>query len=243
MAPHVKHCFVLPHIVRRLSPVAEDRRWAGALLAESRAAGAFVFLSVMDAVNPRKNLRGLLTAFGLLRNSARRPVRLLLKQYRVKMSFDGAPGVISVTEDVGPGRMAALYAQCGAYVSAHHAEGWGLGMSEAMAYGKPVIATGYSGNMEYMDTTNSFPVPYTLGPVSEEMRARLPLFTRDMLWAKPDTALFVRAMRDVAEGRHDPGLRARAVTIVERFGPARIGAMMTELLARAGRIRRRSARP
>ena len=239
IAPHVKHCRVLPHLVRRISPSAEDLQWAGTLLAESREAGAFVFLSVMDAVNPRKNLRGLLTAFSLLRNSARRPVRLLLKQYREKMPFDEMPGVISVTEDAGSGRMAALCALCGAYVSAHHAEGWGLGMSEAMAYGKPVIATGYSGNMEYMDTTNSFPVPYALTPVSEEMRAKLPLLTPDMLWAEPDVGLFVKAMRDVAEERHDPGLCAHAAAVAERFGPARIGTILTELLARAGRIRGR----
>ncbi|MDR3358089.1 MAG: glycosyltransferase [Desulfovibrio sp.] len=236
MVPHVQRCFVLPHLARRLSPAAGDLRWAGDLFAESREAGAFVFLSVMDAVNPRKNLRGLLTAFGLVRDGARRPVRLLLKQYRAKMPFDGMPGVISVAEDVSPGRMAALYALCGAYVSAHHAEGWGLGMSEAMTYGKPVIATGYSGNMEYMDATNSFPVPYVLEPVSEEMRALLPLFTPDMLWAEPDMGRFVKAMRAVAGGRHDPGLNARAAAIVERFGPARVGAILTELLDRAANV-------
>jgi glycosyltransferase involved in cell wall biosynthesis len=232
MSPHVKRCFVLPHLVRRLSPAAEDLRWAGALLAESREAGAFVFLSVMDAVNPRKNLHGLLAAFSLLRKSARGPVRLLLKQYRGRMPFDGMPDVINMAENVSSGRMAALYALCGGYVSAHHAEGWGLGMSEAMAYGKPVIATGYSGNMEYMDTTNSFPVPYALKPISEEMCAWMSLFRPDMLWAEPDMGLLVRAMRDAAEGRHDPGLCVRAAAVGERFGPARIGAILTELLAR-----------
>ncbi|MDR1659988.1 MAG: glycosyltransferase [Desulfovibrio sp.] len=234
IAPHVTRCFVLPHLVRKTAPAEEDFGWAGTLLAESRESGAFVFLSVVDAVNPRKNLRGLLTAFSLLRKGARRPVRLLLKQYRAKMSFDGMPDVISVAEDVSPGRMAALHVLCGAYVSAHHAEGWGLGMSEAMAYGKPVVATGYSGNMEYMDATNSLPVPYAVRPVSEEMRAKIPLFTPGMMWAEPDTGLFVRAMRDVAEERHAPGLRARAAAIVERFGPAGIGTKLTELLARAG---------
>ncbi|MDR2055894.1 MAG: glycosyltransferase [Desulfovibrio sp.] len=243
MAPHVKQCFVLPHVVRRLPPATEDRQWAEAVLATGREPAAFVFLSVMDAVNPRKNLRGLLRAFTLLRSSARRPVRLLLKQYRVKMSFDGMPDVISVTEDLSPGRMAALYTLCGAYVSAHHAEGWGLGMSEAMAYGKPVIATGYSGNMEYMDATNSLPVSYTMRPVSEEMRAKLPLFTPDMLWAEPEMESLVKAMRQTAEGRHDPNLGARAAAIVERFGPARVGTILTELLARAGRISRRRVCP
>jgi glycosyltransferase involved in cell wall biosynthesis len=234
IAPHVARCSVLPHLVRKAAPPEEERGWALTLLAESREAGAFVFLSVMDAVNPRKNLRGLLTAFSLLRKGARRPVRLLLKQYRAKMPLDGMPDVISVAEDVSPGRMAALYALCGAYVSAHHAEGWGLGMSEAMAYGKPVVATGYSGNMEYMDATNSLPIAYDIRPVSEEMRAKVPLFTQDMLWAEPDTGLFARAMRDVAEDRFDPGLHSRAAAIVERFGSARIGTKLTELLARSG---------
>ena len=231
IAPHVKQCFVLPHLVHRTAPLADDLQWAGNILSASRKAGAFVFLSVIDAVNPRKNLRGLLAAFMLLRGLTDRPVRLLLKQYRIKMSLGHLPDIINVMADVSPKRMAALYALCDAYVSAHHAEGWGLGMSEAMSYGKPVVATGYSGNMDYMTRENSFPIPYAMRPVSDEQCAEFPLFSPDMLWAEADMSKLVAAMRRVAEGRYDHILHARAAQIVEHFGLGSISAKLAQLLS------------
>ncbi|MDR2572891.1 MAG: glycosyltransferase [Desulfovibrio sp.] len=231
IAPHVEQCCVLPHLVRRTAPLAGDLQWAENILSASRKADAFVFLSVIDAVNPRKNLRGLLAAFSLLRGITGRPVRLLLKQYRVKMPLNHLPDIINVTADVSPNRMAALYALCDAYVSAHHAEGWGLGMSEAMSYGKPVIATGYSGNMDYMTGENSFPIPYAMRPVSDEQCAKFPLFGPDMLWAEADMSKLVAAMRRVAEGRYDHILHARAAEIVKRFGLSGVGARLAQLLS------------
>ena len=45
------------------------------------------------------------------------------------------------------------------YVSLHRSEGFGYTMAEAMYYGVPVIASCYSGNLEYMTPENSFLVP------------------------------------------------------------------------------------
>ena len=53
-------------------------------------------------------------------------------------------------------------AACDAYVSLHRSEGTGLTITDAMALGKPVIATSWSGNMDFMDVSNSFPVRYEL---------------------------------------------------------------------------------
>jgi glycosyltransferase involved in cell wall biosynthesis len=52
-----------------------------------------------------------------------------------------------------------------AYVSLHRSEGLGQGMAEAMMLGVPVIATGYSGNLNFMNTNNSYLVDYDLVPV------------------------------------------------------------------------------
>jgi glycosyltransferase involved in cell wall biosynthesis len=158
-------------------------------------------------------------------------VRLVLKQYRREISLENFPDVLSLSENVSSGRMAALYALCDCYVSAHHLEGWGLGMAEAMSYGKPVIATGYSGNMEYMTRENSFPVPYVMTHVSRRLCEMIPLFTPDMRWAEADTTSLVTTMRQVAEGRYDRVLHMRAAKITESFGPERISARLAELLS------------
>jgi glycosyltransferase involved in cell wall biosynthesis len=51
------------------------------------------------------------------------------------------------------------------FVSLHRAEGFGFGLAEAMALGTPVIGTGYSGNMDFMNAENSWLVEYDLVPV------------------------------------------------------------------------------
>ncbi len=56
----------------------------------------------------------------------------------------------------------ALHRCADAYVSLHRCEGFGLGMAEAMCLGKPVVATAYSGNMDFMSEANSCLVRYSM---------------------------------------------------------------------------------
>src|SRR6202011_739764 len=58
-----------------------------------------------------------------------------------------------------------LYASCDVFVGLHRAEGLGLGLMEAMALGKPVIATGWSGNMTFMNQVNSCLVGFLLNQI------------------------------------------------------------------------------
>jgi glycosyltransferase involved in cell wall biosynthesis len=95
--------------------------------------------------------------------------------------------------------MRGLISCCDCYVSLHRAEGLGLGMAEAMYLGKPVIATAYSGNMEFMNEKNSYPVPYKLIPVDPEDYSN----AQGQLWADPDVSAAVRSMRHVFQSPHD----------------------------------------
>ena len=230
MLPYFSDVSVLPHVVRRHRTSPEDLAFAEAALGASN--NSFRFFSIVDSINPRKNLTGLLKAFFSLRALLADKVVLVLKQYRATVECSALPGVISIAGDLTQGRMAALHKLCHAYVSAHHAEGWGLGLSEAMAYGKPVIATAYSGNMDYMDEHNSLPVPYSLAPVSAEMCLRIPLFRPGMRWAEIDPAALVLSMRRAAEGRLPHGLAGRAAGITERFGPENVSRILQNLLER-----------
>jgi glycosyltransferase involved in cell wall biosynthesis len=58
-----------------------------------------------------------------------------------------------------------LIRACDAYVSLHRAEGFGLGMVEAMSFGRIVIGTDYSGCTDFLTAQTGYPVPYALRPV------------------------------------------------------------------------------
>ncbi|TAF53248.1 MAG: glycosyltransferase, partial [Oscillatoriales cyanobacterium] len=75
-----------------------------------------------------------------------------------------------------------LLYNCDCYVSLHRCEGFGLTMAEAMFYGKPVIATGYSSNTEFMNVGNSFLVKYKLVPVEEDCGP----YKKGNVWAQAD---------------------------------------------------------
>jgi glycosyltransferase involved in cell wall biosynthesis len=125
-------------------------------------------------------------------------------------------------------QMRALLARLDVYVSLHRAEGFGLVLAESMALGKPVIATAYSANLEFMDercaslvrcrevTTHTSHGPYPPG-------------TR---WAEVDldhAAAAMRALHASAELRRDIG--ARALQRIERtLAPWVVGKRVAGLL-------------
>jgi glycosyltransferase involved in cell wall biosynthesis len=91
--------------------------------------------------------------------------------------------------------MLRLIAEADCYVSLHRAEGFGYTMAEAMYYGVPVIASGYSGNLEYMTPANSFLVPCKATFVKN---ADGP-FQRGSVWGDPDIDIAAALMRQVVE--------------------------------------------
>ncbi len=233
-APHVP-AFVLPHVVER-QQVSQTalRNMADRLGVSPRKKDLrrpFLFYSIIDSVNPRKNLLALLTAFSTAFPAPDEDVRLVLKQYRKPQDLSGIPHVISIDDPLDNEEIGALHALCDAYVSAHHAEAWGLPLSEAMSFGNPVIATGYSGNMEFMNEANSFPVPWHPSPVSEAMCRTLPqLFTPAMTWADIDIPALVRTLRRVRRQPWTAADRARVVDSMARFSPNAMAARLENLL-------------
>jgi glycosyltransferase involved in cell wall biosynthesis len=80
-------------------------------------------------------------------------------------------------------------------VSLHRAEGFGLTLAEAMAIGKPAIATGYSGNVDFMNSENSYLVDYTIGRVGPECE----IYPPEGEWAEPSVEHAAELMRRVYE--------------------------------------------
>jgi glycosyltransferase involved in cell wall biosynthesis len=115
------------------------------------------------------------------------------------------------------------------YVSLHRSEGLGLTLSEAMSLGKPVIATGYSGNTDFMDETNSYLVPWTRVPVGDHAEGYSP----DATWAEPKRDEAAKFMRYVFENQEEAvriGQKAQE-DILNRFSEAASGVIMKNRLS------------
>lgn len=86
---------------------------------------------------------------------------------------------------------------CDCFVSLHRSEGFGLGLITAMFLGKPVVATAYSGNMDFMTEANSCLVSYTMRDVPDGAYP----FAEGQMWAEPDIAHAVDHMLKLMSDR------------------------------------------
>ncbi|MDL2271773.1 glycosyltransferase [Desulfovibrio sp. OttesenSCG-928-I05] len=235
--PHFPGSRLLPHVVERTRPGRDALTWAMERIGKQAGESTHYFYTVIDSINPRKNLEGLLNAFitAFPEGGAQRAARLVIKQYRQPLDVSAFGHIIAVDETLDDERMAALHAVCDTFVSAHHAEGWGMGLSEAMSFGKLVLATGYSGNMQFMTEENSVPLPYTLAPVGQAMCDASPLFTPDMRWADVDIPAMAASMRKALRGI-SPEKRRTIQESMRAFSPEAVSRRLAELLREFGPV-------
>lgn len=104
------------------------------------------------------------------------------------------PRIVVINELFDRRRMVGLIGQCDCFVSLHRSEGFGRGLAEAMLLGKPVIATAYSGNMDFTNPLNSCLVDYRLVPVGREEYPH----AAGQRWADPDVEQAASYMRRLA---------------------------------------------
>jgi glycosyltransferase involved in cell wall biosynthesis len=225
----------MPHIVN-VPPTQPDRQRFGIPKGEYVFLFMFDFFSTTARKNPAAVIESFRKAFGP--NDA---VRLFLKSMNGSNSEEFARlrklaqglKVTFLDRALNGEERFVLLASCDAFVSLHRAEGFGLCLAEAMAMGKPVIATGWSGNMDYMDTNNSLPVRFELKELAEDS----PPYRAGTLWAEPDTdhaaELMRKIWRDTALAEQI-GTRARG-DIKKNFSPEAIGEKMMARLNLVGR--------
>lgn len=104
--------------------------------------------------------------------------------------------IIIIRDRLSVDRLMALYASCDLAVSLHRSEGLGLMPLEFMNLGKPVVATGWSGNMTYMDHANSCPVRVSFVDTDSTSIHYSPKLLRiRSYWAEPDVAHAASIMR------------------------------------------------
>ena len=202
----------------------------------------FLFLFMFDVHShlPRKNPLAVIDAF---RRAFRpsEPVRLVLKCVNAEsdpMGFatllDRAAGAAI---DIHSGYISAddvsdLMSSCDAYVSLHRSEGIGLTIAEAMGLGKPVIATGWSGNTDFMDVSNGFPVGYRLVELEENIGP----YHAGEVWAEPSIEQAAEWMRFVVDHPDEASARGRAAreTMRRDYSEERIAELVRQRLAIIG---------
>lgn len=130
--------------------------------------------------------------------------------------------VALITDDaLSDAQMLALHEQGDCFVSLTRTEGWGMGAFEAARLGKPVVITGYGGQLDFLDPGSSHLVNYRLVPVHEPSA---PSYDAAQRWAEADVGHAATLLRQVYENHSAACERAaqQAHRITEQFGKAAV---------------------
>jgi glycosyltransferase involved in cell wall biosynthesis len=192
---------------------------------------SFDFLSVVE----RKNPMGLIEAFC----KAFEPTdgaRLILKGINAEMFPDKLEQLLDVIADrpdidlwdtyLSARDRLALVKMADCYASLHRSEGLGLTMAEAMALGTPVVATAYSGNLDFMDDNTALLVPGTEVLIGEGH-----LYPAEGHWMDPDldvAATHLRRLFEDAELREQIGRDSSEP--LRRFSVQRVAGLISDRL-------------
>lgn len=213
------------------------------------SAKPFVFLVVFDfqsskeRKNPLAAIRAFLDAFPASSDPTGK-YRIVVKSHsgtpkemeEMRTEARSDPRVVLVNRFLSDNENVALHNYQDCYVSLHRSEGYGLNILESMGAGIPVIATNYSGNVQFFDADPSlvdhclFPVPYKLLTLEETVLQ----YEAGNHWADPDHEYAVRAMKSVAKNK----CKAKQGTKISEaayngFGVDAVGRQLQTLLREA----------
>lgn len=188
---------VVPHLVDVAKPSIAGRDDFGI------PGDKFAFFFAFDAWSriDRKNPEALVEAFRIVSDEFPDSVLVVKPRNLDQKSKERIFGSIDrkrlvfIDKYLEDADLSALVACCNCFVSLHRSEGFGLHLAEAMALGVPVVATGYSGNMQFMRANNSWQVKFDLKPSLD------PYYKPSGgLWADPDVVHAAEQMLDVISG-------------------------------------------
>jgi glycosyltransferase involved in cell wall biosynthesis len=179
----------IPHSISLPSPLALSNRRSMNLPDDK-----FIFLFSFDyfGISERKNPLGVAEAFRKAFGFSNEHCILVIKclnsktfpneHQKLQQKVLENSSIKIIDSHFSRSEINALISSCDAYISLHRAEGFGLTMAEAMYYGKPVIATGYSANLDFMNVSNGFLVRYNLIETDQDYTP----YPKGSLWADPD---------------------------------------------------------
>ncbi|MBJ8055337.1 glycosyltransferase [Bacillus cereus] len=206
----------------------------------------FLFLSMYDprSVQQRKNPIAAIQAFQKAFSKDDSSVGLVLKinssNYnlaevkQIQNLIRDNRNIYLINQSLNRGEANALIQSVNCVVSLHRSEGFGLVLAEAMYLGKPVIGTNWSGNTDFMNADNSYPVNYTLVPIKRNYGP----YKHYQIWAEPDIEHAAYYMRQLTSDQTQCNLIARKgqETIKTYFSPNVIGNMIEKRFTELGFI-------
>jgi glycosyltransferase involved in cell wall biosynthesis len=208
----------------------------------------FYFLFTFDYYSgaARKNPLGVIRAFTKAFPNPNRKVGLVIKcvgptdadpdlSQQLAKAPDDDERIRMIHTTMARDEVLSLIEQCDCYVSLHRSEGFGMGMAEALAFGRPVIGTDFSGNQEFLTAETGFPVSCALRKLAPGEY----LGGENQYWAEPDLDAAAEQMRrvfaDPEEGwRHGTAGRNLIASrysgdVVARAVQARLAEIKSEL--------------
>lgn len=192
------------------------------------------FSSYQERKNPQASLDAFERAFGKnnadialvikTQNAQHHPKDMQLLQDRLQ----GRQDIVWINQTLNRQEVYDLQSVCDVLVSLHRSEGYGLGPAEAMFLGKPVIATNWSGNTEFMRQDNSLPVNYHLVEISKDVG----VYKAGQIWAEPDVDHAAQLMHQIVS---DSSLYKKIAqnaktTMQQEFSPEVIGRRIQQRL-------------
>ncbi|SNB02776.1 Glycosyl transferase, group 1 family protein [Flavobacterium psychrophilum] len=191
----------------------------------------FLFIFDYNSTLERKNPINLIKAFKKAFDKNDKSVSLTIKTSRATRfakeksklldEIDGYENIHIVEKIFEKDTLHNIIKGCDSYVSLHRSEGFGLTMAEAMFFGKPVIATGYSGNLDFMNSENSFLVDYKTCTVN----SKIINYDKNTIWSNPDFEHMAELMKKVKENSDTIKAIAKKgnETILHDFSTSKIG--------------------
>lgn len=239
-AAHTNVRIVAPALSVRLIDKLDARRRLG-LPEES-----FTVLTMFDLASyaERKNPLGAVKAFmdAFPSSHSGQPTTLVIKTHSSTADNAAAREIrrlaaldarlVVMDSRIDQGAIDFVQSACDVFISPHRSEGFGLILAECMARGKPVIATGYSGNLEFMSAENSFLSPFSLVDVPPGAYPH----GENQVWAEPDLDYFVDSLRLIYD---KPGLAKQRASLAReniesRFSPDVVGRAMAKAISEMG---------
>ncbi|MES2901357.1 MAG: glycosyltransferase [Pseudomonadota bacterium] len=196
----------------------------------------FDFNSYLERKNPFSALHAFRNAFPLdddavglvFKTMNSNPKNPAWKRFLRECKRDARITVLEGTMERG--EVLALIRTCDVYVSLHRSEGFGRTLAEAMLFGKPVVGTNFSGNVDFLTENTGFPVQYAPTMVQPGEYPFVDM-TDGAWWADvdiPAAAAKLGEARAATKVAHF-GKKVRAFS-ERQFDPKRIGLLMKKRL-------------